>query len=78
MQEILQNALLTQFDFTFDKINESLVLQFGANESLSFENKEVYSILGLKCIKDNSHDDYFQIGYKADKTPNEHQIKFPV
>ena len=69
MDELRRTAHLKQFDFTFDKITHKLVLQFGANEGLSFENKEVPSILGFKGIKDNSHDGYIHIGYKADDFP---------
>ena len=76
--ELRRNAHLKQFDFTFDKITHKLVLQFGANEGLSFENEEVPSILGFKGIKDNSHDRYIHIGYKADTTLNRHQRDFPV
>ena len=78
MDELRRIAHLKQFDFTFDKITHKLVLQFGANEGLSFENEEVPSILGFKGIKDNSHDGYIHIGYKADTTLNRHQSDFPV
>ena len=78
MNELRRIAHLKMFDFTFDKITHKLVLQFGANEGLSFENEEVPSIIGFKGIKDNSHDGYIHIGYKADKTLNRHQSDFPV
>ena len=55
-----------------------MVLQLGANEGFSIENEEVTSILGFKGIKDNSHDGYFQIGYKSQKTLNRQQSDFRV
>ena len=78
MDELRRIVHLKQFDFTFDKITQKLVLQFGANEGLSFENEEVPSILGFKGIKDDSHDGYIQIGYKSHKNLNRHQSDFPV
>ena len=78
MDELRRIAHLKQFDLTFDKITHKLVLQFGANEGLSFENEEVPCNLGFKGIKDNSLDGYIHIGYKADKTLNRRQSDFPV
>ena len=78
MDELRRIAHLKQFDYTFDKITHKLVLQFGANEGLSFENEEVPCILGFKGKKDNPHDGYIHIGYKADTTLNRHQSDFPV
>ena len=39
---------------------------------------KISGILGFKGIKDNSHDEYIQIGYKSHKTLNRHQSDFPV
>ena len=78
MDELRRIAQLKQFNFTFDKITQKLVLQLGANEGFSFENEEVPSILGFKDIKDYSHDGYFHIGYKSNKTLNRHQSDLPV
>ena len=78
MDELGRIAQFKQFYFTFDKITHKLVLQFGANEGFSFENKEIPNILGFKGIKDNSHDGYIHIGYKSHKTLNRHQSDFPV
>ena len=78
MDELRRIAQFKQFDFTFDKNTHKMVLQFGANEGLSFENEDVPRILGFKGIKDNSHDGYIHIGYKSHKTLNRHQSDFPV
>ena len=78
MDELRQIAQFKPFDFTFDKFNHKLVLQFGENEGFSFENEEVSSVLGFEGIKDNSHDGYIHIGYKSQKTLNRHQSDFPV
>ena len=78
MDELRRIAQFKQFDFTFDKITHKLVLQFGANEGFSFENKKIPSIFGFKGIEDTSHEGYIHIGYKSHKTLKRHQSDFPV
>ena len=60
------------------KLIKNWLNSFGANEVLSFKNKEDPSILGFNCTKDKSHDGYIHIGYKSDNVLNRHQSHFPV
>ena len=50
MDELRRISQLKQFDFTFDKITHKLVLQFVANESLSFENEEVPRVFSASRV----------------------------
>ena len=78
VKEIVRIAHLKQLDLSLDKITHALVLQFWANEGLSFEKEEFPSILGFKGIKENSRDGYIHIGYKPDKVLYRHQSDFSV
>ena len=81
MGEIFRIAQLKQFDYDFDTVTQKLVLKFGPNEGLSFEDEEVPSLLGFKGTKDTSHHDFIHIGYKSEKAGdplNQHAGDFPV
>ena len=72
---------MKQFDYDFDTVTQKLVLKFGPNEGLSFEDEEVPSILGFKGKKDISHHVFIQIGYKSKiggNSLNRHFGDFPV
>ena len=43
--EIFRIPQLKQFDYDFDTVTQKLVLKFGPNEGLSFEDEEVPSFL---------------------------------
>ena len=73
-----------QFDRKFDMITQKLVLTFGENEGLSFQDNEIPSILGFKWTPDPAHNGFVHIGYKtnlengASNSPNRHFGIFPV
>ena len=72
---------MKQFDYDFDTVTQKLVLKFGPNEGLSFEDEEVPSILGFKGIKDISNHGFIHIGYKSENAGNSlnrHVGDFPV
>ena len=74
-------SFLKQFDYDFDTVTQKLVLKFGPNEGLSFEDEEVPSILGFKGIRDISNHGFIHIGYKSEKAGNSlsrHVGDFPV
>ena len=84
VSEIVRIARLKQFDRKFDKITQKLVLTFGENEGLSFQDNEIPSILGFKGTPDPAHNGFVHIGYKrnfekaAPNSPNRHFGIFPV
>ena len=81
LKEIFRIAQLKNFDYDFDTVTQKLVLKFGPNEGLSFEDEEVPSILGFKGIRDISNHGFIHIGYKSEKTGNSlnrHVGEFPV
>ena len=84
VSEIVRIARLKQFDRKFDKITQKLVLTFGENEGLSFQDDEIPSILGFKGTSDPAHNGFVHIGYKtnlengAPNSPNRHFGIFPV
>ena len=72
---------MKQFDYDFDTVTQKLVLKFGPNEGLSFEDEEVPSILGFKGIRDISNHGFIHIGYKSENAGNSlnrHIGDFPV
>ena len=72
---------MKQFDYDFDTVTQKIVLKFGPNEALSFEDEEVPSILGFKGTKDTSHLGFIHIGYKSENAGNSlnrHVGDFPV
>ena len=72
---------MKNFDYDFDTVTQKLVLKFGPNEGLSFEDEEVPSILGFKGMRDISNPGFIHIGYKSEKggnTLNRHVGDFPV
>ena len=72
---------MKQFDYDFDTVTKNLVLKFGPNEDLSFEDEEVPSILGFRGIKDISNHVFIHVGYKsgnAGNSLNRHVGDFPV
>ena len=72
---------MKNFDYDFDTVTQKLVLKFGPNEGLSFEDEEVPSILGFKGIRDISNHGFIHIGYKSEKAGNSlnrHVGEFPV
>ena len=72
---------MKQFDYDFDTVTQKLVLKFGPNEGLSFEDEEVPSILCFKGTKDTSHHGFIHIGYKSENAGNalnRHVGDFPV
>ena len=72
---------MKNFDYDFDTVTQKLVLNFGLNEGLSFEDEEVPSILGFKGIRDTSNPGFIYSGYKSEKavnTFNRHVGDFPV
>ena len=78
---IFRIAQLKHFDYYFDTVTQTLVLNFGSNKGLLFENEEFRSILGFKGMKDTSHHGFFNIGYKwetAGNSSNRHSAQFPV
>ena len=80
LEEIFRIAQLKNFDYHFDTVTQKLVLKFGPNEGLSFEDEEVPSILGFKGIRDISNPGFIHIGYKSEKagnTLNRHVGDFP-
>ena len=81
MEEIFRIAQLKQFDYDFDTVTQNLVLKFGFNEGLSFEDEEVSRILGFKGTQDISHHGFIHIGYKsanAGNSSNRRVGDFPV
>ena len=81
LEEIYRIAQLKQFDYDFDTVTPKLVLKFGPNECLSFEDEEVPSILGFKGIRGMSNLGFIHIGYKSGKAGNSlnrHVGDFPV
>ena len=81
LEEIFRIAQLKQFDYDFDTVTQKLVLKFGPNEGLSFEDEEVPSILGFKGIRDISNHGFLHIGYKSENAGNSlnrHVGDFPV
>ena len=72
---------MKNFDYDFDTVTQQLVLKFGPNESLSFEDEEVTSVLGFKGTKDTSHHGFIIIGYRSENegnSLNRHVRDFPV
>ena len=72
---------MKQFGYDFDTVTQKLVLKFGPNEGLSFEDEEVPSILGFKGIRDISNRGFIHIGYKSENAGNSlnrHVGDFPV
>ena len=72
---------MKQCDYDFDTVTQKLVLKFGPNEGLSFEDEEVPSILGFKGITDISNHGFIHIGYKSENAGNSlngHVGDFPV
>ena len=65
-------------------ITQKLVLTFGENEGLSFQDDEIPSILGFKGTPDPAHNGFVHIGYKTNfrngtpNTLNRHFGIFPV
>ena len=84
VSEIVRIAKLKQFDRKFDMIMQKLVLIFGENEGLSFQDDEIPRILGFKGTPDPAHNGFVHIGYKTNfengtsNTPNRHFGIFPV
>ena len=81
LEEIFRIAQLKQFDYDFDTVTQKLVLKFGPNEGLSFEDEEVPSNLGFQGIRDISNHGFIHIGYKSEKASNSlnrHFGDFPV
>ena len=84
VSEIVRIAELKQFNRKSDKITQKLVLTFGENEGLSFQDNEIPSILGFKGTPDPAHNGFVHIGYKtnlengAPNSPNRHFGIFPV
>ena len=84
VSEIVRIARLKQFDRKFDKITQKLVLTFGENGGLSFQDNEIPSILGFKRTPDPAYIGFVHIGYKtrlengAPNSPNRHFGIFPV
>ena len=79
LEEIFRIAQLKDYDF--DTVTQKLVLKFGPNEGLSFEDEEVPSILGFNGTKDTSHHGFIDIGYKsknAGNSLNRHVGDLPV
>ena len=70
LDEIFRIAQLKQLDYDFDTVTPKLVLKFGPNEGLSFEDEEVPSILGFKGIRDISNHGFIHIGYKSENAGN--------
>ena len=72
---------MKQFDYDFDTVTQKLVLKFGPNEGLSFEDEQVPSIFGFKGITDISNHGFIHIGYKSENTGNylnRHVADFPI
>ena len=61
LEEIFRIAQLKNFDYDFDTVTQKLVVKFGPNEGLSFDD-EVPSILGFKGTKDISNPGFIHIG----------------
>ena len=84
VSEIVRIAKLKQFDRKFDMITQKLVLTFGENEGLSFQDNETPSILDFKGTPDPAHNGFVHIGYKtnlesgAPNSPNRHFGIFSV
>ena len=81
LEEIFRIAQLKQFDYDFDTVTQKLVLKFGPNERLSFEDEELTSILGFEGIGDISNHGFIHIGYKSENAGNplnRHVGDFPV
>ena len=70
LEEMLRIAQLKQFEYDYDTVTQKLALKFGSNENLSFEDKEIPSILGFKGTKFNSHHGFIHIGYKSKSAGN--------
>ena len=81
LEEIFRITQLKQFDYDLDTVTQKLVLKFGPNEGLSFEDEEVPNILGFTGIRDISNHGFIHIGYKSKKAGNSlnrHVGDFPV
>ena len=65
-------------------ITQKLVLTFGENEGLSFQDNEIPSILGFKGTPDPTNNGFVHIGYNtnlengAPNSPNRHFGIFPI
>ena len=77
-------CIAKQFERKFDMITQKLVLTFGENEGLSFQDNEIPSILVFKGTPDPAHNGFVHIGSKtnlengAPNSPNRHFDIFPV
>ena len=84
VSEIVRIAKQKQFDRKFDMIMQKLVLTFGENEGLLFQDEEIPSILGFKGTSDPAHNGFVHIGYQTNfengtpNTPNRNFGIFPV
>ena len=65
-------------------ITQKLLLTFGGNEGLSFQDDEIASIFCFKATPEPAHNGFVHIGYKTNfengtpNTPNRHFGSFPV
>ena len=74
-------AQLKNIDYEYDTVTQKLVLKFGLNEGLSFEDEEVPSILDFKGTKDISNPGFIHNVYKSENAGNSlnrHVGDFPV
>ena len=81
LEEIVRISQLKNFDYDIDTVTQKLVLKFGPNEGLSFEDEEVPNILGFKGTINTSHHGVVHIGYKSENAGNSlkrHVGDFPV
>ena len=65
-------------------ITQKILLSFGENEGLSFQEDEIPSIFGFKGTPNPAHNGFVHIGYRKDlingalNSPNRHFVIFPV
>ena len=81
LEEIFRIAQLKQFYYDFETVTQELILKFGPNEGLSFEDEEVPSILGFEGTKDTSRHGFIPIVCKSENAGNSltrHFGDFPV
>ena len=67
LEELYSIVPLKQFDYGWNNLKQTLILEFGSNEGLGFENVKVQSTLGSNGTKSISNHVFF-IGYDTANT----------
>ena len=67
LEELYSIDQLKQFDYGWNNLTQKLILEFGSNEGLDFENVKVQSTLGSNGTKSITNH-WFFIGYDTANT----------